>query len=111
MKIVSLKDVAAEGVSHNPEIKKQILLRKGELPHLTNFARSRLAPGQAARAHKHTDMFEIFYVEAGEGLISIDGLDQPLVAGTCFVVEPGEEHEIINNGSSDLVLLYFGIEE
>ena len=111
MKIISLKEVAEEGVSHNPEIRKQTLLRKGALPHLLNFARSRLAPGQAASAHRHKDMFEVFFVEAGAGRLKIDGHDQPLEAGTCFVVEPGEEHEIINDGTSDLWLIYFGIEE
>lgn len=53
MKIVSLANIAEEGVSHNPEIKKQVLLERGLVPHLTNFSRSRLSPGQVARAHKH----------------------------------------------------------
>jgi hypothetical protein len=49
MKRIILADVPEEGVSHNPEIKKQVLLRKGDLPHLTNFSRSRLLPNQSAR--------------------------------------------------------------
>lgn len=111
MKRVFLGDVLQEGVSHNPEIEKQVLLRKGDLPHLTNFARSRLFPGQTTKAHKHADMFEVFYVESGIGTMTIDHREQQLAAGVCIAVVPGEVHEITNNGSFDLVLTYFGIEK
>jgi quercetin dioxygenase-like cupin family protein len=65
MKKVSLTDVPEEGVSHNPEIKKRVLLRRGDVPHLTNFSRSRLAPGQTVSAHAHASLHEVFYVERG----------------------------------------------
>ena len=110
MKIVSLADIPEEGVSHNPEIKKQVLLARGLVPHLTNFSRSRLSPGQVARAHKHAGMYEVFFVESGTGVIKVDDLEQPLQRGVCIAVEPGEAHEIVNDGADDLVLIYFGIE-
>jgi quercetin dioxygenase-like cupin family protein len=110
MKIVSLANIAEEGVSHNPEIKKQVLLERGLVPHLTNFSRSRLSPGQVARAHKHADMYEVFFVESGTGVIKVDGREQPLKRGVCVTVEPGEAHEIVNGGADDLLLIYFGIE-
>jgi hypothetical protein len=34
----SLKDLLEESVSHNPEIKKKVMLRFGDLPHLTHFS-------------------------------------------------------------------------
>ncbi|AUB34858.1 Mannose-6-phosphate isomerase, cupin superfamily [Nostoc flagelliforme CCNUN1] len=34
----SLKDLAEESVSHNAEIKKKVMLRFGDLPHLTNLS-------------------------------------------------------------------------
>ncbi|MGC8713853.1 MAG: hypothetical protein ACP5RH_15805 [Leptodesmis sp.] len=37
MKLTSLSDLPAEFVSHNPEIQKKMMLRPGDLPHLTNF--------------------------------------------------------------------------
>ncbi|MCA1642300.1 MAG: cupin domain-containing protein [Acidobacteria bacterium] len=102
---------ALNSVSHNPEITKQVLLRRGDLPHLTSLSRSRLLPGQTARAHAHDRMHEVFFVESGAGLMRVGDQEVALGAGTCVAVEPGESHEIANTGANDLVLIYFGIEE
>jgi quercetin dioxygenase-like cupin family protein len=110
MKKVSLADAAAEPVSHNPEITKRVLLRRGDLPHLTNFSRSLLLPGQTARAHAHAGMHEVFFVEAGAGEMRVDDHVVTLEAGVCVAVEPGETHEIRNTGAGVLALIYFGIE-
>lgn len=109
MKFTSLNQLPEEQVSHNPAIKKKVMLRLHDLPHLINFAQAYFAPGQVAAAHAHLDMCEVFFVEAGSGVIRIDGQDHPLQPGTCIAVEPGEVHEIINRGSTDLVLTYFGL--
>jgi len=108
--MISIRELAREGVSHDPQITKQVLLRRGDLPHLTAFSRATLAPGQTAREHEHRDMFEVFFVESGAGVIKICGTEHSLQSGVCVLVEPGERHEITNTGSSDLVLNYFGIE-
>jgi mannose-6-phosphate isomerase-like protein (cupin superfamily) len=110
MKRVSLADVPAEGVSHNPEIEKRVMLRRGDVPHLLGFSRARLAPGQTARAHAHADMHEVFYVESGTGVMKIDNEELKLEAGVCVAVSPGERHEVANAGDDDLVLCYFGVE-
>lgn len=110
MKKVSLRELPREGVSHDPQIGKQVMLRRGDLPHLTSFSRATLTPGQSARAHEHADMFEVFFVESGAGLMKIGGAEHELLSGVCVLVEPGERHEITNTGSSDLVLNYFGVE-
>ena len=110
MKKILLGELPREGVSHDPQITKQVMLRRGDLPHLTSFSRATLAAGQKARAHKHHDMFEVFFVESGSGVIVIDGATHQLEAGVCVLVEPDERHEITNTGSGDLVLNYFGIE-
>ena len=110
MKRVTLTDVPEEGVSHDPEIRKRVLLRGGDVPRLTNFSRAVLLPGQCARAHRHKDMSEVFLVERGEGLMRVEGAEQPLAPGVCVAVLSGEEHEIVNDGPDELVLLYFGVE-
>ncbi|GAB1539420.1 hypothetical protein NUACC21_20860 [Scytonema sp. NUACC21] len=109
MKLTSLNDLPEEPVSHNPEIKKKVMLRFGDLPHLTNFSQSRFAPGQTAKAHAHQDMCEVFFVESGSGTIRINDKEYPLAPGSCVAVEPGEYHEVINIGSTELVLTYFGL--
>jgi quercetin dioxygenase-like cupin family protein len=111
MKIISLADLPSEGVSHNPEIRKQVLLRRGDVPHLTNLSQARLAPGQSVRSHTHADLYEIFNVLSGTGTTTIDGLEHRIETGDCLLVEPGEAHTISNRGSTDLVLLYFAVEE
>jgi mannose-6-phosphate isomerase-like protein (cupin superfamily) len=109
MKRVALNNLPEEPVSHNSAIKKKVMLRLGDLPHLTNFSQARFAPGQVAMAHAHADMCEIFFVESGTGAIYIDGQEYPLATGVCVAVEPGETHEVCNSGSEELVLTYFGL--
>ena len=109
MKLRRLSQLPTEFVRHNPAIQKKVLLQPGELPHLTNFSQARLAPGQVAPAHDHSDMVEVFFVEAGQGAIAIDGVSYPLAPGDCVAVEPGEAHEVSNPGTQDLVITYFGI--
>ncbi len=109
MKFVSLSELATECVSHNPAIQKKVMLRSGDLPHLTNFSQAWLAPGQIAAGHQHTDMYEVFFVEAGEGIIKIDETMYQLHPGVCVAVEPGERHEVSNTGTEELVLTYFGV--
>jgi quercetin dioxygenase-like cupin family protein len=105
----SLQELPEESVSHNPEIKKKVMLRFGDLPHLTNFSQARFAPGQTAPAHAHQDMCEVFFVEAGAGIILINNQEYPLLPGNCVAIEPGEFHEVVNNGTTELVLTYFGL--
>jgi mannose-6-phosphate isomerase-like protein (cupin superfamily) len=110
MKRVSLNAIPEESVSHNPDIKKRVMLRSGDLPHLTNFAQARFAPGQIASAHAHPDMGEVFFVEAGHGTMYINTKPHPLTPGTCIAIEPGEVHEVVNDGPDELVLNYFGLQ-
>jgi hypothetical protein len=52
MKLTSLNQLPIAYVSHNPEIQKQVMLRSGDLPHLTNFSQARFAPGQISSVHE-----------------------------------------------------------
>jgi mannose-6-phosphate isomerase-like protein (cupin superfamily) len=110
MKLTSLQELPTLTVSHNSAIKKKVMLQFGDLPHLTNFSQATFAPGHVAQAHFHSDMYEVFFVESGEGTICIDDRNYILKPGSCVTVEPGETHEIINNGTTDLVLTYFGLQ-
>lgn len=109
MKQVSLTTIPEQGVSHNPAIRKQVMLAKGDIPHLAQFAQARFEPGHVATAHAHAAMHEVFFVEAGCGTMTIDGTVHPLTLGTCMVIAPGETHEVANTGTEVLVLTYFGI--
>ncbi|MBW4469780.1 MAG: cupin domain-containing protein [Stenomitos rutilans HA7619-LM2] len=109
MKMTSLSTLPEEAVTHNLAIKKKVMLRPGDLPHLTNFSQARFAPGQIASAHSHTNMCEVFFVEAGEGTIWINTVPYQLQSGVCIAVEAEELHEIHNTGTTELILTYFGL--
>jgi mannose-6-phosphate isomerase-like protein (cupin superfamily) len=111
MKFISIDDLPDEGVSHNPEIRKKVILRRGDVAHVTTLSQARLTPGQAVSLHTHRDLYEVFNVLSGTGATIIDGRQHRVEAGSCVVVEPGEAHTISNDGSTDLVLLYFAVEE
>jgi len=109
MKQTDLNQIADTGVSHNPSIRKRVMLGNGDLTNLTNFSQAKFAPGDVAAAHSHADMSEVFFVEAGTGKICVDGEDIALAPGVCVAIGPHEVHEVSNTGREDLVLTYFGI--
>ncbi|EKU97819.1 cupin domain-containing protein [Leptolyngbyaceae cyanobacterium CCMR0082] len=109
MKRVNLNELKDQGVSHNTAIRKKVMLQPGDIPHLTNFSQATFAPGQVAKAHAHSDMYEVFFVSAGSGTMAVNGMDQALLPGVCILVEPGDVHEVTNTGAEPLVLTYFGI--
>ena len=111
MKITSLDTLPLQKVSHNSKISKKVMLSNKDLPHLTNFSQATFDPGQTADAHAHQDMYEVFFVSAGMGIIRIDGRKYNLTPGVCVAVEPKETHEIVNTGTKELVLTYFGIQK
>lgn len=110
MKYRSLDLIPATGVSHNPEISKKVLIDKEEIPHITQFAKVTLTPGQIADVHQHLNMYEIFNTESGKGKILVEDSEYQLTAGVCVVVEPSEKHEVQNTGKEDLTLTIIGIE-
>ena len=109
MKLVKLNEIPEKGVSHNVAVRKQVFVENGEIPGITNFARAVFPPSERVGDHLHNDMTEVFSVESGCGEIRIDDVGYVFAAGTTVVVEPGEVHEIINTGNTDLVVTYFGV--
>jgi hypothetical protein len=53
MKIISLDSAPVAGVSHDTDVKKQVLLKFGDVPNVTQFAYAVLKPGQQATKHFH----------------------------------------------------------
>lgn len=110
MKLVSLKTLPVEPNSHNPKISKKVLIRNGQVPRLTNLTQATFPPGEIVNAHSHQDMYEIFFVEEGFGIININDKPHSIEKGTCLTVELGEKHEIINSSNKDLIITHLGIE-
>ncbi len=109
MKLIKLNEIPEKGVSHNPAIRKRIIIGNGEIPRVTNYARAVFSPGEKAGSHLHNDMAEVFTVESGRGEIRINDVAYVFDEGSTVVVEPGEVHEIINTGQTELVVNYFSV--
>ena len=110
MKLSSVKSLPEEPNVHNPKITKQVFIRKGEVPYLTNLTRAKFPAGEVANAHTHQDMYEIFFIEEGNATVKINGKPIKLGPGDCITVEPGESHEVSNLSSDDVVMTYICIE-
>lgn len=109
MKLIKVNDVPETPVSHNAKIRKKILVENGLVKGLTNYSRAVFPPGEKAGSHLHNDMAEVFTCESGLGEIRINDVGYVFSPGTTVVVEPGDVHEIINSGTTDLIITYFGI--
>jgi len=109
MKRITISELPEKGVSHNDRIRKRVMLAHGEIGPITHYARAVFPPGEKVEAHHHDDMVEVFTVESGCGEIRIGDVGYVFSTGTFVMVEPGEVHEIINTGKSDLVVTYFGV--
>lgn len=109
MKLIKINELPETGVSHNSNIRKKVLVGKDELTGITNFSRAVFPPGEKAGSHMHEDMAEVFTCEAGCGEIRVNDVGYVFSAGTTVVVEAREKHEIINSGTTDLIVSYFGV--
>lgn len=109
MKHVRLSDVACESVSHDADIMKQVLLGDGDLPASVRLSHALFKPGQKASEHLHANLVEVFYLLSGSGVVTINGKAHAVSEGSSIRIDAGERHEIINNGSDDLRVLYFAL--
>lgn len=109
MKLIKIAELPEKGVSHNARIRKREILTNGELGAVTYYSQAVFPPGEMAGSHLHNDMAEVFTVESGCGEIRVNDVAYVLSAGTVVLVEPGDVHEIINTGNTDLVVIYFGV--
>lgn len=108
MKHYTLETAPERPVSHNPELQKKVLFPEGVscLRHISHII---LKQGAFASAHTHADTTEIFYCVRGAITFSVDGKRALLLPGHLLVVEPGEEHAIVEVGAeSEMVYMMVG---
>ncbi|MEA2894421.1 MAG: methionyl-tRNA synthetase [Bradyrhizobium sp.] len=63
-----------------------------------------VAPGEATRAHRH-DECETFFIFAGRGLATSDGVSREVDRGDVIHFDPFERHVLKNMGGEDLLFL------
>ncbi len=65
-----------------------------------------LKPQQKLGAHRHAEVEETFYFETGTPRIIVDGGEHRVRPGDVFRLEPGETHDIVNDGESDTRIIF-----
>ena len=56
MKLLSLKDIPSQSVSHNNQISKRVWLANYEFGNITQLAQSDFSSGEKVTNHSHPDM-------------------------------------------------------
>ena len=65
----------------------------------------RVPPGKAAYPfHSHSAQWEFYHVISGTGLARDTEGNTAIEPGDAFLFKPGEAHQLINNGTVDLVV-------
>jgi uncharacterized cupin superfamily protein len=65
----------------------------------------RIAPGATPYPyHSHSAQWEFYHVISGKGVVRHAEGSTPIVSGDAFIFEPGQPHQITNDGAHDLVL-------
>ena len=54
--------------------------------------------------HSHSAQWEFYHVLSGTGLIRHQDGETPIEMGDAFIFQPDEPHQLINNGSVDLIV-------
>jgi mannose-6-phosphate isomerase-like protein (cupin superfamily) len=63
-----------------------------------------LKPGEEIGSEVHKDRDQFFRFEGGEGVVDIDGVDNPVSDGAGVIVPAGARHNVRNTGSEPLRL-------
>jgi uncharacterized cupin superfamily protein len=92
---------------------RQVSISLGRDPLSTDFMKRhpfdveilRIPPGQKPYPyHSHSAQWEFYHVISGKGISRDDEGTTPVAAGDAFIYEPGQAHQLINDGTEDLVV-------
>ena len=106
MKKLAEKDAKVSSVSHDSNISKSVFLQKEVVPGILQWASSCLEPGVSVSEHVHEDATEIFHLQEGSMLATINNEFVHLEKGDLLVIEPGERHAFTNQGSEPCRFIY-----
>jgi uncharacterized cupin superfamily protein len=117
MRKVNTRDIAEEAWA-SPKGKfggasREISVALGRKPESTDLRERhpfdveicRIPPGKIhSPYHSHSAQWEFYHVMSGAGLVRHEQGSTPIETGDAFVFKPSQPHQLINDGSSDLVL-------
>jgi len=85
----------------------------GRKPHSTDLRERhpfdvemlRVPPGKTPYPfHSHSAQWEFYHVISGRGVVRHDEGQTDIEAGDAFIFEPGQAHQLINDGTEDLLV-------
>ena len=95
----------------SPGVWKKVFFQKEDLRpgriQMVNWAR--LPSGNTFAPHYHEDMQEIFVILSGETRIRVAHEEHTLRRGDAVLIDPGEVHQMWNDGRDDVEYLAMGI--
>jgi mannose-6-phosphate isomerase-like protein (cupin superfamily) len=62
-------------------------------------------PGGAVPLHSH-EQEEVYFIASGEGAIEIDGIQEPVKAGSYVYIQSGSTHVLRNSGGENMIMLF-----
>ena len=65
-----------------------------------------IPPGCRVREHSHGDQIELQICFRGRGRVVVDGVSHPLTPGTACFLGYDVKHEILNDSTEDLVMMW-----
>ncbi len=105
MKLIHVPDVPKETTHEGTLLVNRIVSVGQSKTKLQTVNRATLPSGRSMAPHKHDDCEEIFYFLNGNGKVTVGKKTVPVSHDDVVVVGPGEDHEIQNTSSTNLVYL------
>lgn len=65
-----------------------------------------LRPGDSLSPHRHAQVEETFFFEAGTPCIIVNGAEHRVRPGDVFRLEPMESHDIVNDSDTDCRIIF-----
>jgi uncharacterized cupin superfamily protein len=73
---------------------------------LSTLKSARIPPGKSVCPfHSHSAQWEFYHVISGQGIVRHDDGFTEIEPGDSFIFQPGEAHQLTNNGSQDLIIM------
>ncbi|WP_425390060.1 cupin domain-containing protein [Ekhidna sp.] len=104
-----LEEIKGEPTAHLSGLKKVFLKNEDCPTTMTQFAYGIFKPDEICERHSHPTMEELFFFISGSGEYTVGETKVELRPGTFLRIPSATEHELINNGDTDLEFVYFGI--
>lgn len=104
MDVRNIRQVESFTTKDGSEI-RELLAHRNSCIRLQSLAEARLPPGGTTTAHFHPQTEEIYYIVQGQGRMRIGEETRDVGAGDAIAIPPGQEHQIANIGSEQLVFL------